>query len=77
MRTSKLFTIWFLSGYLLTSNILQLSEYNALGVDPLKLDKQQLLTFLQGDCEQKCVLTACRYVCVRVLGVLSFSFVTT
>lgn len=28
--------------------MLQIAEYNAEGADDVKLDKQQLLTFLQG-----------------------------
>lgn len=70
MRTSKLFILWFVSGYLLTFNILQIAEYNAHGVDPVKLDKRQLLTFLQGEWYKNVCVNSLS-LCVCVVGVLS------
>lgn len=71
MRSSRLFILWFLSGYLLTFNILQIAEYNAHGVDPVKLDKRQLLIFLRGEL-YKNVRVNSLSLCVCVVGVLSF-----
>lgn len=43
---------WLLCNFLLTLKLLQIAEYNVHGnvhsMDPLKLDKQHLLSILQG-----------------------------